>query len=152
MRSNAVLRSIQPFRSSCKQDKAHRKKQGDGVVIYAEPLLRSNAVLRSRSSERKQKTSRSTPTVYYETDTRVTTHLRRITTHSVKAHKEHLLDFNAALRVPLPNRPSVSDPSLHRLGSDPAEMVLTTHFHRSCALCKCSRFGVLRHRLFTNIL
>ena len=25
-------------------DKAHRRKQGDGVVTYDEPLLRSNAV------------------------------------------------------------------------------------------------------------
>lgn len=28
------------------QCKAHRKKQGDGVVPYAEPLLRSNAAMR----------------------------------------------------------------------------------------------------------
>ncbi len=28
------------------QDKAHRKKQGAGVVTYAKPLLRNNAVLR----------------------------------------------------------------------------------------------------------
>ena len=28
------------------QDKAHRKKQGEDVVTYVEPLLRRNAVLR----------------------------------------------------------------------------------------------------------
>ena len=30
-------------------DKAHRKKQGDGVVSYVKPLLRSNAVLKQIS-------------------------------------------------------------------------------------------------------
>ena len=32
--------------SRSKQDKAHRRKQGAGVVPYVKPLSRSNAVLR----------------------------------------------------------------------------------------------------------
>jgi len=35
-----------PVHSRSKQDKAHRRKQGAGVVPYVKPLSRSNAVLR----------------------------------------------------------------------------------------------------------
>ena len=41
-----AMRVTSPWRGRSKQDKAHRKKQGEGVEAYVEPLLRSNVVLR----------------------------------------------------------------------------------------------------------
>ena len=44
-----------PFAKKASKTMVHRKKQGDGVRLYVEPLLRSTEVLRRFFSETKKK-------------------------------------------------------------------------------------------------